>query len=101
VKVHVICPGFVKSRITDVNEFPMPFLMEADKRRNYYRKWNRKRAGADRFSLAGLFCGTVPVGHPRFAGQPPSARFTREKRNEPIPVIYFTRILLPPLLFPA
>lgn len=31
VKVHVICPGFVKSRITDVNDFRMPFLMEADK----------------------------------------------------------------------
>lgn len=34
VKVHVICPGFVKSRITDVNQFPMPFLMEADKAAN-------------------------------------------------------------------
>jgi NADP-dependent 3-hydroxy acid dehydrogenase YdfG len=31
VKIHVICPGFVKSRITDVNDFPMPFLMEADR----------------------------------------------------------------------
>lgn len=28
VKVNVVCPGFVRSRITDVNEFPMPFLME-------------------------------------------------------------------------
>jgi short-subunit dehydrogenase len=26
----VICPGFVKSRITDANGFAMPFLMEAD-----------------------------------------------------------------------
>ncbi|MGB4107452.1 MAG: SDR family NAD(P)-dependent oxidoreductase [Alphaproteobacteria bacterium] len=31
VKVHVICPGFVKSRMTAVNDFPMPFIMEADK----------------------------------------------------------------------
>lgn len=31
VKVNVIMPGFVKSRITDANDFPMPFLMEADK----------------------------------------------------------------------
>ncbi len=31
VKVNVIMPGFVKSRITDANDFPMPFFMEADK----------------------------------------------------------------------
>jgi short-subunit dehydrogenase len=29
VGVSVICPGFVKSRITADNPFPMPFLMEA------------------------------------------------------------------------
>lgn len=28
IKVSVICPGFVKSRITARNRFPMPFLME-------------------------------------------------------------------------
>ncbi|OKH87045.1 SDR family oxidoreductase [Thalassospira sp. TSL5-1] len=31
VRVNVVCPGFVKSRITDANDFKMPFLMEADK----------------------------------------------------------------------
>ncbi len=31
VKVNVICPGFVTSRMTDVNEFPMPFKMSAQK----------------------------------------------------------------------
>ncbi len=30
IGVSVICPGFVKSRITDANGFSMPFLMEAD-----------------------------------------------------------------------
>ncbi len=29
--VNVICPGFVRSRITDHNTCPMPFFMEADK----------------------------------------------------------------------
>jgi len=29
IRVSVICPGFVKSRITARNDFPMPFLMEA------------------------------------------------------------------------
>ena len=29
--VSVICPGFVRSRITDMNKFRMPFLMDGDK----------------------------------------------------------------------
>lgn len=31
IQVNVICPGFVKSRITDLNTCPMPFFMQADK----------------------------------------------------------------------
>lgn len=31
VGVSVICPGFVVSRMTAVNKFPMPFLMDADR----------------------------------------------------------------------
>lgn len=31
IKVNIICPGFVRSRITDKNTFPMPGFMEADK----------------------------------------------------------------------
>lgn len=31
IGVSVICPGFVKSRMTAVNNFPMPLLMEADR----------------------------------------------------------------------
>lgn len=31
VGVSVICPGFVRSRMTDRNPFPMPFLMDADR----------------------------------------------------------------------
>lgn len=29
--VNVICPGYIKTPMTDVNQFPMPFLMSADK----------------------------------------------------------------------
>lgn len=36
--VTVICPGFVKSRITDANDFPMPFLMDADKAARVIRR---------------------------------------------------------------
>lgn len=31
VEINVVCPGFVVSRMTDVNQFPMPFLMSTDK----------------------------------------------------------------------
>ncbi len=31
VKINVICPGFVKTRMTDENDFPMPFLMDRDR----------------------------------------------------------------------
>jgi short-subunit dehydrogenase len=31
IGVSVICPGFVKSRMTEGNSFPMPFLMETDR----------------------------------------------------------------------
>jgi short-subunit dehydrogenase len=31
ISVSAICPGFVRSRITDQNTCPMPFFMEADK----------------------------------------------------------------------
>lgn len=31
IAVTTICPGFIKTPMTDVNVFPMPFLMDADK----------------------------------------------------------------------
>ncbi len=31
VEINVVCPGFVKSRMTDANTFPMPFLMDAER----------------------------------------------------------------------
>ena len=31
INISVICPGFIRSGITDANNFPMPFFMEAPK----------------------------------------------------------------------
>jgi short-subunit dehydrogenase len=31
IKVSVVCPGYVKTPMTDVNNFPMPFLMTPEK----------------------------------------------------------------------
>ena len=30
IEVCVVCPGFVRSPMTEINKFPMPFLMDAD-----------------------------------------------------------------------
>jgi short-subunit dehydrogenase len=38
VRVNVICPGWVESRITDANNFDMPFLMPADKAASIIRR---------------------------------------------------------------
>jgi short-subunit dehydrogenase len=38
LKVSIICPGFVESRITDKNQFKMPFLMKGDKAAKYITK---------------------------------------------------------------
>jgi short-subunit dehydrogenase len=38
VWVNVICPGFVKTPMTDVNAFPMPFLMEAERAAQIMKK---------------------------------------------------------------
>ena len=45
IKINVICPGFVRSRITDKNDFPMPFFMEADKAAKIIRKGLEKNKG--------------------------------------------------------
>jgi len=45
IAVSVVCPGFVRSRITDANRFPMPFFMEAERAAAIIRRGlARKRA---------------------------------------------------------
>jgi short-subunit dehydrogenase len=48
VEVSVVCPGFVRSRMTAQNPFPMPFLMDADRAAAIIRRGlaqNRGRIG--------------------------------------------------------
>lgn len=45
IKVSVVCPGFVRSRITDQNTCPMPFFMEADKAANIILRRVEKNVG--------------------------------------------------------
>tara|TARA_B100001123_G_C15171519_1_gene971602 strand:+ start:165 stop:914 length:750 start_codon:yes stop_codon:yes gene_type:complete len=51
IKVQIVCPGFVRTPLTDQNPFPMPFLMEPDD-------------AADRF-YRGLMSNDFEVNFPR------------------------------------
>jgi short-subunit dehydrogenase len=45
IAVSVICPGFIRSRITNANTCPMPFFMEADKAASIILKRADKNKG--------------------------------------------------------
>ncbi len=51
IQVNVVCPGFVRSRITDKNTCPMPFFMEADKAASIIAKGVSKNIGLISFPL--------------------------------------------------
>jgi short-subunit dehydrogenase len=51
VEVNVVCPGFVVSRMTDVNRFPMPFLMTAEKAARIIAKSLARNTGRIAFPL--------------------------------------------------
>lgn len=55
VKVHVICPGFVKSRMTDTNNFKMPFLMSAEKAAEIIDRGIQKNKGRIAFPAKTTF----------------------------------------------
>lgn len=38
IAVNVICPGYIKTPMTDVNKFPMPFIIPADKAARIIKK---------------------------------------------------------------
>ncbi len=38
IAVNVVCPGYIKTPMTDVNNFPMPFLMNANKAAEIIKK---------------------------------------------------------------
>lgn len=64
IRVSVICPGFVRSRITDRNTCPMPFFMEADKAAKVILRRADRDVGLIAFPwpmrLAAWFAGALP-----------------------------------------
>ncbi len=64
VKINVVCPGFIKTPMTDVNDYKMPFLMGVDKAASIIASGLEKNAGRIAFPwqtylLAGFF-GMLP-----------------------------------------
>lgn len=55
IKVSTICPGFVRSRITDTNRFKMPFLMEADQAANIIKRGLEKDKTRIAFPMPMIF----------------------------------------------
>lgn len=55
VKINVICPGFIKSRMTDANDFPMPCMMDAGKAARIIARGLEKNKGRIAFPWPTLF----------------------------------------------
>jgi len=66
VKVSVICPGFVRTRMTANNKYPMPFLINADQAARTIRKGLKKNKTLIAFPLPMYllvwFLGALPPG---------------------------------------
>lgn len=45
LQVSVICPGYVRTPMTEVNDFPMPLLMDADRAARIIRRGLARNAG--------------------------------------------------------
>ena len=66
VGISVVCPGFVRSRMTAVNDFPMPFLVSAEDAANRIvkglQKGKREIAFPKRFTWSLKILGALPQG---------------------------------------
>jgi short-subunit dehydrogenase len=64
IRVSVICPGFVRSRMTDANPFPMPFLMDASRAARIIRRRLERNKARIAFPwptyFAAWLMGTLP-----------------------------------------
>ena len=67
VAVSVICPGFVKSPMTDVNDYDMPFLMPVDCAAEIIARGLHKNKGRIAFPLPTYFLAWLAGALPDFA----------------------------------
>lgn len=69
VQINVICPGFVVSRMTDANSFPMPFMMKTEKAAKIIVKGLAKDRGRIAFPLPTHFFAWLLATLPDFLSQ--------------------------------
>jgi len=66
IQVSVICPGFVRTPMTAVNRFPMPWLMEADRAAEVIKRGLAKDRGRIAFpwplAVSAWLAGALPNG---------------------------------------
>lgn len=76
IGVSVICPGYIRTPMTDINDFPMPFIMDADKAADIIMHGIQKNKSRIAFPLALylplflLSCLPVAITDPFFAALP-------------------------------
>ena len=70
IKVNVICPGFVKTPLTDKNVFKMPFLMQPEKAALIIQKGILKNKGIIAFPMIMYFLIALLTALPRVLTNP-------------------------------
>lgn len=76
ITVSVICPGYIRTPMTEVNDFPMPFIMTAEKAAGIIQRGIAKSRSRIAFPLALylplwlLTCFSVRITDPLFAALP-------------------------------
>ncbi len=74
IDVCVVCPGFVRSHITDQNKFKMPFFMEAERAAKIIIKGIKKNKGRIAFPLPMIFAVWFLSSLPDFIAEKITAR---------------------------
>jgi short-subunit dehydrogenase len=70
IKVNVICPGFVKTPLTDKNLFKMPFLMQPEKAAKIIQNGIQKNKSIIAFPMIMHFSIALLTALPRFITNP-------------------------------
>ncbi|MDE1901972.1 MAG: SDR family NAD(P)-dependent oxidoreductase [Alphaproteobacteria bacterium] len=78
IAVNVICPGFVKTPMTDVNPFPMPFIMPADRAARIIRRGLEQNRARIAFPFAMYVCARILAAMPQAVMDAIAARMPRK-----------------------
>lgn len=90
IAVNVVCPGYIKTPMTDVNEFPMPFLMTAQKGAGIIISGLRKNKSRISFPFPLFFTVWLSamlsnkITDPLFAKLPAKKPLVKEPVKEPV-----------------